>query len=469
MNIIKKYTNGLVLAVLAMGAMVFTSCEDEPDKFEPASGKPTVKYIRCLSTEIKNASDAADTHYTNGQLVTSAAPGSTVALIGENMRSVREIWFNDQQGSLNTSTLTDNVLISSIPNVVPQEVSDKIFLITNDNDTVAYEFKVTISAPVINSMGNEYAAAGELEQLKGNYFIDDPNVPLTISFTGAGGELIPAKIMKIDENFTYVNFIVPEGAEEGPIVVTSVYGTTKSSFYYKDKRGLLFDFDLGGQIMDSGSGKIGHGWHQVICQSDETSLEGKYMQLGNGVAAIEDGSWDDGNFSFEYWPGAWQDPEPFTDALGKKLTDYFDASNWENMSLKFEINVPTDNAWSACALQIIFGGTDKVSNGATGAKDTHGNTLAGCNNTYFNNNVLPRILYRPWTTEGVFSTSGNWQTVTIPLKAALIYGADGSLATGSIGKDDFTSLMMFLWSGGTPGTKCTPIIKIDNIRIVPNK
>lgn len=154
MNIINKYTNGLVLAILAMAAMIFTSCEDEPDKFEPTGGKPTVKYIRCLSSG-NNNSDSADKQYINGQLVTCAAPGSIVALIGQNMRSVREIWFNDQKGSLNTSTLTENVLISSIPNVVPQEVSDKIYFITNDNDTVTYDFKVTISAPVVNSMSNE--------------------------------------------------------------------------------------------------------------------------------------------------------------------------------------------------------------------------------------------------------------------------------------------------------------------------
>ena len=54
MNRIKQYSKGLLLAVAAISTMALTSCKDEPDKFEPTDGKPTVKYIRCMSSEIHN-------------------------------------------------------------------------------------------------------------------------------------------------------------------------------------------------------------------------------------------------------------------------------------------------------------------------------------------------------------------------------------------------------------------------------
>ena len=183
-----------MLSVAALSFTLFTSCEDEPDKYESTSGTPTIKYIRCMSSEIQKWDDEPGTLYTNGQLVTSAYPGSTLAIIGDNLRSIYEIWFNDQKASLNQSTLTDNALFVTVPGKVPGEVSDKIYFVTTSKDTVTYDFKVIISAPTISSIVNEYAAVGSTQTLKGNYFIDDPGTPLTISFTGADGSLIPAKI-----------------------------------------------------------------------------------------------------------------------------------------------------------------------------------------------------------------------------------------------------------------------------------
>jgi hypothetical protein len=45
----------------------------------------------------------------------------------------------------------------------------------------------------------------------------------------------------------------------------------------------------------------------------------------------------------------------------------------------------------------------------------------------------------------------------------------GGAATGSLNASDFSSLVIFVVGGGITGTECTPVIKIDNIRAVPNK
>ena len=95
------------------------------------------------------------------------------------------------------------------------------------------------------------------------------------------------------------------------------------------------------------------------------------------------------------------------------------------------------------------------------------------NNTYIHTSAdggldLPRALYNPWKDTGSFDTGDEWITVTVPY-ANFIYGSDGTPATGSLSASDFTSLTIFVWSGGLTGTECHPIIKIDNIRAVPVK
>jgi len=469
MNIINHYTKGVLLAAAGIGSEGLTSCKDEPDKFEATDGKPTIKYIRCMSSEIHNWDDDPDTQYTNGQLVTSANPGSTLAIIGDNLRSIYEIWFNDQKAALNQSTLTDNALFVTVPGKVPNAVTDKIYFVTTSRDTVKYDFKVIISAPYINSMENEYAKAGTTQQLKGNYFIDDPGTPLTISFPGADGTQIPAKILEIAPDFTYVNIVVPDGAVSGPIVASSVYGTSKSAFWYKDSRGMLFDFDSPNGISDAVLDM--HAWNGHNASSaDDTSISGKYWQFGNGEATTPgtaDNGWPDETWnSFAYWPGNWEDPETFK--VYPRLYDLVDMSNWANMTLKFEMCIPADHPWTGAALQIVFVGTDRTTYGAGGV-DAYGNTTHAQTNDYLNDPSVPRALYRPWTATGSYDTADQWITVSLPLAASLVYTHDGSLSSGSVSKDSFASIWMALYGGGVEGTDCQTIIKIDNIRIVPNK
>ena len=214
-----------------------------------------------------------------------------------------------------------------------------------------------------------------------------------------------------------------------------------------------------------------HGWHNNLTISSEDGITGNYVQLGNGESLLEGSgsTWDDSHFSFEYWPGNWAEPEDYQ-GDGKLLTSLADFSKWESMAYKFEMCIPKDYPWSACAMQIIAGGVDLVSMGNAGVKDIYGNTLGGCNNTYISSGEVPRALYRPWTETGSYDTDGKWVTVTIPIKSSFIYGFGGASATGSVsGPDFFTSLVIFVSGGGVEGSDCTPIIRLDNIRAVPYK
>ena len=457
MNI--KNINGALfaMALVAAGAG-FTSCEDEPDKYEVAGGTPTIDYVRPVDAASKDS------------LLTAASLNNTICIVGRNLRSVTKINFNDQAAVLNTSYMTDNTIIVTVPKAIPNEVSDKIYFITSKQDTVAYDFKTIVPAPTINSMSNEWAAAGEEVTIKGDYFLDYDNSHLNIKV----GEnyTIPYEDLKISQNS--IKFNMPEDMpKHEPIYITTINGTTKAGFRYMDNRGMLFDFDTpwkeGGDVLGN------NGWHNRTITSDATSLSGNYMVLGE-TAMGSDGAWNDGNFSFEYWPGSWQDPETYSSR--PRMQDLADFSDWQNMSLKFEMCIPKDNSWSAAPMQIYFGSVTQVSNGAAGVKDIYGNVLAGANNTFFHDQgKLARALYMPWqnTEDKLYNTEGKWVTVTIPL-ADFVYDYDGNKGLSYSGVNDFSAFNIFVIKGSyndanvlPTGVDCNPIIKIDNIRVVPNK
>ena len=379
-------------------------------------------------------------------LITGAYMGTTVVLVGENLRSIKYIYFNDQQSVINTSYVTDNTFFVEVPNFIPEVVNNLITMVTRDGDTVTYDFNVLVPGPTITSLSNEYAKAGDQVVLYGDYLIDDPNVPLAITF----GDVPVTDIKEISK--TAVTFTMPEVEDETTAMVTTIYGSAESPFHYKDTRGIMFEFD-------GLTGLTNHGWHAQVIETDETAISGNFLRLGDpGVTLDKDGGWNDGNFSFEYWCGDWNTPQGFV-GPDAKLNDLVDFSNWENMSLKFEMYIPSSNPWSAGAMQIFFGGIDVIN-------------IQMANNTFFHdqNPSLPRALYRPWQTASnkSYDTGDKWVTVTIPF-TQFIFDENGSPATGVITPDYFASLTIFVWSGGVEGTECQPVIKIDNIRAVPNK
>ena len=205
-----RYINWFFVAALAMMGCLMTACEDQPDKYEIADGVPTLKYVRSPLPE------EADS------LLVGAYLGNTVCLVGDNLRSIYELYFNDQKATLNTSYMTDHTILVDIPKNIPEEVTNKIYMVTKSGAKVDFDFSVMVPAPVVSSMSCEYAPAGSEAVLYGDYFVDDLNVPLTISMPGditVEGEQITS-ITK-----TAIKFIVPEGAGQGNIRVKSIYGT----------------------------------------------------------------------------------------------------------------------------------------------------------------------------------------------------------------------------------------------------
>lgn len=431
---INKYTKWLMAVVLTVAAFATTACEDEPDKYEVAEGLPVLKYVR---TPLVAEADS---------LLTGAYMSNTVVLVGENLRSICEIYFNDQKAILNTSYMTDHTIYVDVPENIPAKVTDKLYMITRSKDTVDYSFKVLVPAPKVNSMSCEFAKPGSEVTLYGDYFIDDPNVPLTITMAG---NVEAPEITKITK--TAVSFVLPEDAPEGYINVKSIYGVGRSKFRYRDTRNVLFDWDgtYGGYV-------IGLGWRdgsKIKVEEDEMSLDGAYVCFGKGAQAMKGdvgGTWDEDGYSFNYWPDGGEHP-----ALSSRsaFTNMIKEYGLEKLQIKFEVCVPAENPWSSAAMQIMFTGDQHVTN-------------ASGNNNYFSDTKLPRGLWIPWAATGTYNTGGKWVTVSLNL-SDFNKTHEGKPCDTTLDETMLTGLTFFVWNGGLAGTDCTPLIMVDNIRVVP--
>ncbi|MCL1932891.1 MAG: glycan-binding surface protein [Candidatus Azobacteroides sp.] len=389
--------------ILCMGLF---SCDEYPNAYKHTDGIPEVLYVR--------TTDAASAD----SLLDGAFMDNVVCLVGNNLRSVHELYFNDQQAILNTSYITDHTLIVTVPNRIPVDVTDKIYLVAFNGDTVTYDFKTKVPGPVVNSISCEYAPEGSEAVLYGDYFLDDPDIPLEILMAG---NLPVTEIRSIEK--TQIRFVIPEGAMKGYINVKTLYGTSRSKFQYKDDRGMILDWD---NLNANG------GWREGKT-AEEGGISGKYVVFKGD---LDNGDWNEDNFSFNLWGVA----------NGRPEGDFFDASNLSDYLFKFEINILAP--WSADGMQIVF---------------TPWSTTAM--NSYYGDDSCPRALWIPWATTGSYMTDG-WITVTIPM-TDFKYTSTGAVISKLNGPGNYGGLSMFVWNGGVNGTKCTTEMWLDNMRVVP--
>lgn len=396
-----------ILATLFAG-LLFPSCEDD-DTPSASNAVPQVRYVRITNPEKSDS------------LLTHAFMGNTVALIGENLGEVVEIWFNDQPAILNTSFITNTSIIVTIPNNIPETVTNEIRLITRGSIEATHPFGVDVPPPFVNSMLCEYVADGEDAVIRGNFFLDDPNIPLKVFFPGN----LEGEVKSVSLNEIVVT--VPEGAGVGPISVKSLYGSTRSTFYFRDDRNFILDFD---NLTAAGGWRSG-----VIANSNPEGIEGNYVRFRGDMPADASSKWDEDSFSFNLW----------NQANGRPDVPYYSGEISEAV-IKFECYVV--EPWKSAALQMIF--TPYTTTGT---------------NSYIGNSSVPRGLWMPWSASGSYQTEG-WTTVTIPLND-FKYTPDGQTSANSLTKDMLGGLTFFVWNGGLLGEDCTVHLCIDNIRVVP--
>ncbi|WP_430933973.1 glycan-binding surface protein [Saccharicrinis sp. 156] len=404
----KKNSLYLMLMVTVAG-LLFNACEEYPHEYEITEEVPSIDYIRVANP------DKSDS------LIVSASLNSTITLIGENLTSIREIWFNDKQAYLNTSFITSNSMFVTIPNEIPEEVSNKIYMVAG-KDTVIYDFNVVVPPPAPRSMVCEFIADGEQAVIKGNYFINDENVPLQVFFPGN----LEGEVLNVSENYDEVTVTVPLGTSVGPVTVKTIYGSGLSTFYFRDDRNYILDWD---GLDAAGGWRAGN-----IANTEPAGINGNYVRFEGDMAGEIGSTWNEDNFSFNLW-----------NASNGRSDEPFYEGDLNSAVLKFECYVVEE--WKASALQMIF--TPYEVSGT---------------NAFIADNVTMRGLWNPWVLTGSYQTDG-WVTVSIPM-SEFHYYQDGKDAGANLTNDMLGGLTFFVYHGGVDGEDCRVHICIDNIRIV---
>ena len=424
-----------IYASLILG-IVLTACTslDYPDRLVQTAGLPTVDFIRYADKDV---------------IIEQANMEEIICIVGDNLTSVHDIYFNDQPAILNPSYITPKTLVVAVPKNMPVEQTDKIYFYNKAGEVATYDFKVLPPAPKIEGMNNEWALPGETVTIRGSFLF----APVTVEFPGVD----PVQATASDG--TSVTVAVPEGAQPGKIKVNTDSGTAQSVFMYKDSRGMIFDWDgVYGRAE-------GFGWRGVNEWSngyikhapgddDFDALDGNYIVFSDSFDGTPSGSWSEDLCSFDYWAGDIDSEAPPVSSFSG-VSALLGSYSLADLALKFEVCIPASNPWTCVGLQLMFSSPAFVS-------------ASNNNNNYFSDDSFPRYVWEPWISGGSYDTGGKWMTVSFPL-SEFNKTATGAIC-GTVFNDSFLhGLSFFLWNGSQEGTAGTPVIAIDNIRIAPIK
>ncbi|MEP0367409.1 MAG: glycan-binding surface protein [Cyclobacteriaceae bacterium] len=397
---------------------ILVSCQDEDGvSIVDTKGIPSISYVRVGNP------DKSDS------LLVRADLGSEIVIVGTNLGGTRQVWFNDRQALVTPTWVTNTNILVQVPSIAPVEVTNSIYLVDSNSDTLKYAFEVSISPPEIDAAINEWPQAGENLVVTGNFFFE----PITISFTGG----VTGDLVSISQD--RVEFTIPEGATEGPVTITTNFGEAESGFHLWDTRNVILNFDdLQPNAWRIGQPEIGDG-----------EIDGNYNVFrGNIGANVRDegpGAPATSPLLFEYWGG--YDPD--------RTENFFPTypNSYQDYVLKFEAKV---NNWYGGYLNICLSTPEHADN----------------NQEIWSNDNNARAIWGPWAEEDQeFSTDGQWITVVIPLSDFQYFMEhDDDLGVFYTSGHKFVEAAagsMSMWLIGSPENSENPVeFYVDNLRIV---
>lgn len=427
-----KYVRYVLLSCIVMSIFLFTtsSCEeDDGVHIEEPDGAAEIDYIRVTDP------DASDS------LLVKANLGQGIVIVGKNLGGTREVWFNDRQAVVNPSWVTNRYVLVNVPNLAPLEITNQLYVVNEAGETLPYAFEVTIPDPEVHSARNEWPQVdlGENLIINGNYFFDvDGEVPVIVGFTGG----VESEAVVLSS--TQLEVPVPDGAAEGPITVTTNFGSTASTFHLWDTRNIVLDFDT----------KTANGWRIGLRESADGPIDGNYLVVRGNIAANQrdegPGGPAESPLAMEYWGG--------NDA-GREGNFYpLYPNSYKDYVLKFEAKVKT---WYGGHLNLCLASPNHPTD----------YTLGNANGEIWTNNTNARAIWAPWTGEDAeFSTNGQWITVVMPLTEFQYYmGTSGDDVVYTEGQPfvETAGGSFSTWFLGSPENTGNAVeFYIDNIRFV---
>ncbi len=287
------YRPALFFALLAFMAAFQIACKEEGLS---DNGEPSITYIRVTNPA---SSDS---------LLVGAFQNNLIAIVGENLQDVREIWFNDQKAVLTPTYVTNKTILVSVPAMVPKEINNIMKMIFANGRTLEHSFEVQINEPELLSMNCEYVPEGGIATINGNYFYP----PLTVIFAGG----VTGELVSVEDQIIQVR--VPKGAVAGQVTVRTTFGETKSDFWFRDNRNIFL-----------GNDPFTGWWNQAYVVTkpgagDPVAINGNYIRVKEAI-----GGWQ--------WKEVAGGPP---DAMGPISKNIPDAAILKpaDYNLKFEVN-----------------------------------------------------------------------------------------------------------------------------------
>jgi len=389
MKINFKFKHSLLLLMALGVSVLLLRCSKNNEM-----GTPSISYIRVTNPA---SSDS---------LLSIAGQGKMVVIIGQNLGSVKSVWFNDQPGQLVPTFITNTSVFTVVPTQIPSVITDKMKMVFADGSSIDYDFSVDINKPTIDHVRSEYVNAGDSLFIYGNYFYK----PLIVSLTGGA----QAEILSVSSDSKSIIAKMPTGVQPGPLTVTSNFGITVSNFWMQDNRNMIASFDI----------PLTNVWQgpNYIISSDQniSAINAKFLRVNKGQLPAYP-------FLEVYGGPKESDVAHETKNILQEAT-----ANAAGYSLKFEVN--TLASLTGASMRVYLGDAD---NGSLDAKR--------------------QSIYYIWQPN--LNTHGIWETITIPWSD--VYAANKFFAFNSSGY-----AMFIYFHGPNPAIHN---LAIDNIRVVPNK
>ena len=485
MKTLKKIFPFFVLLCFFGG--IVSSCKDDSDE---CCCNPKINYII--------PSDAA----AKDSIIAGANSGEHIIIVGENLASVTEVFFDNVPADLNPVYITDNYIILQIPDI---NVSTQCITLVNAQGcrVQAANFAINIPPPVVGMFYSEFVPAGGILRVKGNYFFS-PNV----YFYDENDNLIKAD--KVGTKGSTELFVtVPNGVGNSkPIVVETGSGKTTSKILFRDRRNIIIDFDeyhptVEGTMVRGGTGAPDYRpkWREDVVEGfDLRTLLPAGFELPEGC----DGLYDQMN-RIEFKDGgyiAYQVEKGGRDMV--PLIGDFASYDIKELVLKFEVYVPKDYAINGIYTCVCFPpkGNNGSNAGGRGLSNKEEDTCVPgawwCPFEADINKSNPdswlwtvgvnckTSFYTDWQE---LEYSGKWMTVSIPLstfkwnlvdmginttmeKNFADYEGSPCLAKKQILEKDWTKAMgdfTFMWEPwAASGQDGVFLCFLDNFRVVPD-
>ncbi|HEY4149178.1 MAG TPA: glycan-binding surface protein [Chitinophagaceae bacterium] len=341
-SIIFQFSKKGLLLLLVIAGLLEVSC-----KKDNGAAMPSIRQIRAISPK------------PNDSTLTAALPGQIVVIQGANLATTQQIIFDGFPAAVNSALFSDSTLVITVPVIawdsIPAGKLNTVTVITAGG-SVTYKFTITPPVPVITSVSNEMALAGQTLYIFGD------------AFYGISKVIFPGNIVVTNftvSGITKITVTVPPGLSTGgPLQVVGTYGTGTSILRFNDyTTGMLTTFDDGN-----------YSWGSYAVTNDPSLFPGNtgsYSRIAYSGIGGGDFAWYDGIRSMNTNGVTWVPSSHMSDPIS-------------SYALKFEMSLR--KPWGGASLYFV--------------KDYTWTYLAR---------------YEPWKALGTAFTTNGWITVVIPL------------------------------------------------------